>query len=206
LGGSVLQEFQFFDNEASITVDYYRTWFENQLVVDREYDIIRFQNQKNESFSNSLQAELSVEPINNLTLRMAYKYLDVRARYGGEIQNKVMIPSHRGFMNAGYQTPNKRWEFDMTLSIFGKARLAASSNSTQEFSDVFPKLNAQVTHRLKKWEFYLGGENLTNYKQENPIFEPENPFGSSFDATRAWGPIIGYNLYFGIRFAIIKSK
>ncbi|MDG1350631.1 MAG: TonB-dependent receptor [Crocinitomicaceae bacterium] len=206
LGGSVFQEFQIFDNEASITVDYYRTWFENQLVVDREYDIIRFQNQKNESFSNSLQAELSVEPINNLTLRMAYKYLDVKARYGGEIQNKVMIPSHRGFMNAGYQTRNKRWEFDMTLSIFGKARLAASSNSTQEFSDVFPKLNAQVTHRLKKWEFYLGGENLTNYKQENPIVEPENPFGSSFDATRAWGPIIGYNLYFGIRFAIIKSK
>ena len=52
----------------------------------------------------------------------------------------------------------------------------------------------------------MGGENLTNYRQENPIIDPQNPFGSSFDATRAWGPIIGYNLYFCIRFAIPKSK
>ena len=61
-------------------------------------------------------------------------------------------------------------------------------------------------NRYKKWEFYLGGENLTNYRQENPIIEPENPFGSKFDATRAWGPVIGYNLYFGIRFAIPQQS
>ena len=205
-GGSVFQEFSIFDNDASITIDYYRTWFENQLVVDRENDLIQFQNQENESFSNSLQAELSIEPIDNFIFRVAYKYLDVKARYGGVLQNKVMIPKHRGFMNAAYQTKNKRWDFDVTLSIFGKARLAESFNSNKAFSEVFPKLNTQITYRTKKMEFYLGGENLTNYKQENPIVDPQNPFGSSFDATRAWGPIIGYNLYFGIRFAIAKSK
>lgn len=205
-GGSLFQEFQLFENDASITVDYYRTWFENQLVVDRENDIISFQNQENESFSNSLQAELSIEPVENLTLRAAYKYLDVKAQYDGVIQNKVMIPKHRGFMNIAYQTRNKRWDFDATLSVFGKARLAASSNSNNLSSEVFPKLNAQITYRTKKWEYYLGGENLTNYRQENPIIEPENPFGSKFDATRAWGPVIGYNLYFGIRFVIQKKK
>ena len=109
-------------------------------------------------------------------------------------------------MNIAYQTRNKRWDFDATLSVFGKARLAASSNSNNLSSEVFPKLNAQITYRTKKWEYYLGGENLTNYRQENPIIEPENPFGSKFDATRAWGPVIGYNLYFGIRFAIQKKK
>jgi len=206
-GGSIYQEFDLFKKKASLTVDFYRTWFENQLVVDRENDIIRFINQQDESVSNSLQAELSLEPVKNLTVRMAYKYLDVKALYGDSQQVKVMIPKHRGFLNAAYLTQNKRWDFDVTLSIFGKARLASSPNpEAQEYSSVFPKLNAQITYRYKKWEFYLGGENLTNYRQENPIIEPENPFGSKFDATRAWGPVIGYNLYFGIRFAIPHAK
>ena len=52
----------------------------------------------------------------------------------------------------------------------------------------------------------MGGENLTNYTQENPIIEPENPFGPNFDATRAWGPIIGYNVYFGLRFSIKNQE
>lgn len=206
-GGSIYQEFKLFKKAASLTVDFYRTWFENQLVVDRENDIIRFINQQDESVSNSLQAELSLEPVKNFTVRMAYKYLDVKARYGESLQSKVMIPKHRGFLNAAYLTRNKRWDFDLTLSIFGKARLAQSPNpDADEYSRVFPKLNSQITYRYKTWEFYLGGENLTNFRQENPIIEAENPFGSNFDATRAWGPVIGYNLYFGIRFALHKKK
>jgi outer membrane receptor protein involved in Fe transport len=117
-----------------------------------------------------------------------------------------MIPKHRGFLNLAYSTRNKRWDYDITFSILGKARLAATSQTSSEFSDVFPRLNAQITYKLKKWDLYMGGENLTNYRQENPIIDPENPFGPNFDATRAWGPIIGYNVYFGVRFAIKRKE
>jgi len=205
-GGSIYQEFEMKNSPASITIDFYRTWFENQLVVDRENDQIRFVNLEDESVSNSFQAEVSIEPIKNFVVRGAYKYLDVRSLFGESIQPKVMIPKHRGFLNLAYSTRNKRWDYDITLSIFGKARLAATSQSNSEFSDVFPRLNAQITYNMKKWELYLGGENLTNYRQENPIVDPENPFGPNFDATRAWGPIIGYNVYFGVRFAIKRKK
>ncbi|MDB2408772.1 TonB-dependent receptor plug domain-containing protein, partial [Crocinitomicaceae bacterium] len=206
VGGSIYQEFDMKNNPASITVDFYRTWFENQLVVDRENDLIRFSNLENQSVSNTFQAEVSIEPIQRFVVRCAYKYLDVRSLFGDSIQAKVMIPKHRGFLNLAYTTRNKRWDYDLTLSVFGKARLAATSQSSREFSDVFPRLNAQVTYKLKKWDFYLGGENLTNYRQENPIIEPENPFGPNFDATRAWGPIIGYNIYVGLRYSIKRKN
>ena len=205
VGGSIYQEFNMKNSPASLTVDFYRTWFENQLVVDRENDQIRFINLENQSVSNSFQAEVSIEPLKRFVLRGAYKYLDVRSLFGDSLQAKVMIPKHRGFLNIAYTTRNKRWDYDITVSVLGRARLASSSQSSREYSDVFPRLNAQITYKLKKWDFYLGGENLTNYRQENPIIEPENPFGPNFDATRAWGPIIGYNIYVGLRYSIKKE-
>tara|TARA_B100001057_G_scaffold413205_1_gene429707 strand:- start:455 stop:2680 length:2226 start_codon:yes stop_codon:yes gene_type:complete len=206
VGGSVFQEFKMKHSPATLTVDFYRTWFENQLVVDRENNQVRFFNLENQSVSNSFQAELSIEPLRRFVIRAAYKYLDVRSLFGDSLQAKVMIPKHRGFLNLAYSTRNKRWDYDLTLSVFGRSRLAASPQSNDGFSAIFPRLNAQVTYKMKRLDLYVGGENLTNYTQQNPIIEPENPFGPNFDATRVWGPIIGYNVYFGTRFAITKPK
>ena len=206
VGGSVFQEFDMKHTPATLTIDFYRTWFENQLVVDRENNQVRFFNLEDQSVSNSFQAELSIEPIQRFVIRAAYKYLDVRSLFGDSLQSKVMIPRHRGFLNLAYSTRNKRWDYDLTLSVFGRSRLAASPQSNDGFSAIFPRLNAQVTYKMKRLDLYVGGENLTNYTQQNPIIEPENPFGPNFDATRVWGPIIGYNVYFGIRFAITKPK
>jgi len=149
---------------------------------------------------------LSIEPLKNFEIRLAYKYLDVKAEYAGEMQQQVMIPKHRGFMNLGYVTRNKRWEFNTTLSIFGTSRLPdiGVTNLPSE-SEVYPILNAQITHVFKRWDFYVGGENLTNYIQRNAIIDASNPFGNSFDATRVWGPIMGLNVYAGFRYSI-KNK
>ena len=67
-------------------------------------------------------------------------------------------------------------------------------------------LNAQITHIYKKWDFYIGGENLSNYKQHHPIVDAESPFSSSFDATEIWGPVMGISVYAGIRYQLKKEK
>jgi outer membrane receptor for ferrienterochelin and colicins len=208
IGGSVVQEFKLFDQKASIAVDYYHTYFENQLIVDREMNgFIRFTNQQGQSYSNSLQSELSFSVIKNLEFRMAYKFLDVKAEYGGIMQQQVMIPRHRGFFNLGYISRNKRWEYDLTVSVFGESRLPGTEfGSEPEYSEVFPMVNTQITHVYKKWDFYLGVENLTNYRQKDPIMDAENPFGQGFDATRIWGPVMGINVYAGLRYAIKRKK
>lgn len=208
-GGSLVQSFKLFGNSASIVVDYYHTLFERQLIVDRDENInqIVFKNMNGKSFSNSFQTEFSFSPMNRLDIRLAYKFLDVRAEYGGQMQQKVMVPKHRGFINVAYHTRNKKWEFDVTASVFGTARLPVSqldsvSFTTDNYSKVYPQVSAQITYKHKKWDFYIGGENLTNYRQHHPIIDAANPFGSYFDATRIWAPVMGINVYAGFRFVI----
>jgi outer membrane receptor for ferrienterochelin and colicins len=207
MGGSIVQELTLFKQKGSWSADFYHTLFENQLIVDREGGLTMFSNQEGGSYSNAFQTELTISPKRNWELRFAYKFLDVKAKYGGMIQQQVMIPRHRGFFNTGYITRNKRWEYDLTVSVFGESRLPGiSPTDGVYYSEVYPMVNAQITHVFKKWDFYLGGENLTNYKQKDPIIDAANPFGSKFDATEIWGPVMGINVYAGVRYAIKRKK
>ncbi len=215
IGGSLVHEMKIFERKATISLDFYHTRFENQLIVDRDDAInaIVFSNLKNSSFSNSFQTEFSFSPIKNLDIRLAYKFLDVEAKYGNEMRQQVMIPRQRGFVNIAYITRNKRWEYDFTCSVFSPSRLPIQrdfSNDTLLISDMksptYAMINAQITHIYKKFDFYLGGENLTNSIQKNPIIDAANPFGSKFDATNIYMPITGINIYLGIRYAIAKNK
>ena len=215
IGGSLVHEMKIFERKATISFDFYHTRFENQLIVDRDDAInaIVFSNLKNSSFSNSFQTEFSFSPIKNLDIRLAYKFLDVQAKYGNEMRQQVMIPRQRGFVNIAYITRNKRWEYDFTCSVFSPSRLPIQrdfSNDTLLISDMksptYAMINAQITHIYKKFDFYLGGENLTNSTQKNPIIDAANPFGSKFDATNIYMPITGINIYVGIRYAIAKNK
>ena len=211
-GGSLVQELKLFSRKASLVLDIYHTEFTNQLVVDRDslVNSIVFKNLQGRSFSNSFQTEFSFSPLKNFDIRLAYKFLDVRTRYCGIVQQQVMLPKHRVFINLAYKTRNKRWEYDATCTVFGQsrlpvARLGDSSLTTNNVSQVYPMINAQIMHIHKKWEFYLGGENLANYKQKSPIIDASNPFGSKFDATRIWGPIMGINVYAGFRYSIKRK-
>lgn len=208
-GGSLVQSFRLFGNQASVVLDYYHTLFERQLIVDRDENVnqIIFKNMTGKSFSNSFQGELSFSPVDRLDIRLAYKFLDVRAEYGGQLQQKVMVPKHRGFINVAYHTRNKKWEFDATASVFGASRLPVTqldsvTFTTDNYSKVYPQVSAQITYKHKKWDIYIGGENLTNYRQHHPIIDAENPFGTYFDATRIWAPVMGINIYAGFRFVI----
>ncbi len=68
-------------------------------------------------------------------------------------------------------------------------------------------MNAQVTRVFgERFEVYLGGENLTNYKQTNPILSSEDPFGEYFESALIWAPIFGRMIYGGLRFTIEGAK
>jgi outer membrane receptor protein involved in Fe transport len=64
------------------------------------------------------------------------------------------------------------------------------------------QLNAQVTFKWKKWEVYLGGENLLNFIQQNPIIAGDAPFSNQFDASLIWGPLRGAMAFAGVRFVL----
>ena len=68
----------------------------------------------------------------------------------------------------------------------------------------FAQLNLQVTRNFRHWSVYVGGENLTNYRQKNPIIGASDPWGPDFDSTMIFGPLHGAVIYAGFRYNITK--
>ena len=88
----------------------------------------------------------------------------------------------------------------MTAQLNGGGRLLA--NGVEGATTSFPayaSLNAQITRWFRHFSIYVGGENLTNYKQRNPILHAEHPWSDKFDATQVWGPVHGAMAYAGVR-------
>jgi hypothetical protein len=69
-----------------------------------------------------------------------------------------------------------------------------------------PQVLAQVTHHFRRFDVYVGGENLANFTQSNPIISAEDPYNAAFDATRTWGPVLGTVIYAGFRYEIKRPK
>ena len=63
-------------------------------------------------------------------------------------------------------------------------------------------MNAQITKKFRKFDVYLGCENLLNFTQKNPIIAVDNPFGLNFDASMIYAPIDGRIIYAGLRMSI----
>jgi outer membrane receptor for ferrienterochelin and colicin len=212
-GFSYLQGFNLFDKKGDVTFDFYRTHFQNQVVVDWENpERISFYNLMGESYANSFQTEVNYFINEYLNVRMAYKYYDIETDYASGKLSKPLTPNHRFFANISYETRPveviKQWKFDLTYNFIGDQRLPdTSSNPIQyqleEYSNSYSLLNAQVTKVFsRKFEMYFGVENLTNFKQKNPILASDNPFSANFDSTIIYGSIFGRMFYSGLRFKI----
>ena len=210
-GVSYLQKFNLFDRKADITFDFYRTDFTNQVIVDWENpQEISFYNLNGKSVANSFQVEFNYNLAKNFDLRTAYKFLDATTDYKSGNFEKPLQAKNRFFANLSYENSSeeKPWKYDVTYNLIGEQRLPnTASNPVQyqllEYSKPYSLLNAQVTKVFsKKFEVYVGAENLTNYKQKNPILANENPFGANFDTTIVYAPIFGQMFYGGLRFRI----
>lgn len=208
-GLNVGQEFTLAGRTGVAKVDYYYTWFSDQVIVnlDRTADAVVFQQLDGRSYSHSLQGQVNYELFRNYDLRLAYRLNDVKMDIDGELLQKAMMPRHRAFMNMAYET-NDHWMFDMTVTWQGIKRIPNTGLNPEEFqldnySPNFFLWNAQVSKTFREvFDIYIGVENLMDYRQENPIIDAANPFGEHFDASLIWGPVFGRKVYAGIRFRI----
>ncbi len=202
--------YKFFLNfrEGSISVDYYRTDFIHQTVVDLEdARLLQFYNLTGKSFANAMQAEVSYEVIKRFEVKLAYKYEQAKTDFKSGRKIIPLRPRHRGLVSLQYSTKNNRWRFNTGLNWFGKTRIPDTSvndvaNQRDTKSKDFFQLNAQVTFKWKQWEVYLGGENLVNFSQKNPIIAGDQPFSNQFDASLIWGPLRGAMAFTGVRFSL----
>jgi outer membrane receptor for ferrienterochelin and colicin len=213
-GLSFTQAFMLFGKSADVGFDFYRTDFQNQVIVDlmQSPQDVSFYNLNGKSFANSLQVEFNYELIKHLNFRSAYKFYDIQTDYLSGRFQKPMQAKHRFFGNLEYEThiddQRKQWKFDYTFNWVGKQQLPnTATNGIQdrlpEFSPSYSLMNAQITKTFSStFEVYLGGENIGNYKQEKAILGSDNPFGPNFDASIVYAPVFGQMYYAGLRFKI----
>ena len=215
-GASFLQAFKIWGKNAELSVDFYRTHFDNQVVVDLDHSPQQalFYNLDGKSFANSLQAEVSISPAKGLDFKAAYKYYDVQTQFTKGQLEKTLTPKHRWFANIAYETADthennhSQWKFDVTFNWLGEQRLPSTATNPlpyrlSDYAPSFATLNAQITRVFSKtFEVYVGGENITNYKQANGILAADAPFGAYFDSTMQYAPAFGQMYYAGLRFKL----
>lgn len=205
-GGSIQQGITLFGQQAELNIDYYVTTFQDQVVVDWETArYIRFYNLEGESYAKSFQLGMDYAPIKNVSMRFAYKNYQVKTTYLDGLKQKPLQPEHRFFANADYNNVDetgKGWRADLTYHFVGEQRLAANPRDGQGFSaPAYGLWNAQLTRVFSpQFEIYLGGENLSNQRQANPVIGIDQPFGRNFDASLVYAPVFGRMIYAGLRF------
>lgn len=191
-----------------VNAEYYYTHFSEQAVID--YDTnpseIRITNLNGgKSFSHTMQVDATYPFFQGFSVTAAYRLNDVRTTFGGTLREKPLTSRYKALLTASYKTALDLWQFDATLQINGGGRmpepytLGDGSLSWQRRFNAYPQLSAQVTRWFRHWSIYVGGENLTNFKQKTPIIAASDPWSERFDPTMVWGPVHGWMLYAGVR-------
>lgn len=208
-GISFLQKFIIFKMNADASVDFYRTDFINQTIVDNlsTNNKVFFYNLQGKSFANSLQFDFNLEIFHHFNLRTAYKFYDIKTDYILGKMQRPLQAQNRFFANLEFETHIKekgqQWKFDVTLNALGKQQLPNTDNEFQNYSPRFITINSQITRTFSSvFELYLGAENLNNFTQKNAIVGANNPFGTNFDTSVVFAPVFGQMFYAGLRFKV----
>lgn len=189
--------------------EFYRTSFLDQVIVDMDQSTseIYIYNLDGQAYSNSFQIEMLWEPIKNLDMVLAYRWNDVRTTQQGELVRQPLVNKYKGLINLSYATNLRKWQFDFTTQLNGDTRLPSTSMNPEQYqrpenSPAYTIIHAQVSKFFRKWSVYAGAENLTNFVQKDPIVASDDPYGSYFDSSMIWGPILGRKFYAGLRLTL----
>ena len=190
-----------FGRNLQLNAEYYYTNFLHQTVIDYDSDPtqINIGNLQGDSYSHTMQIDATYSFFKGFTLTAAYRLNDVKTTFGGMLMSKPLQSKYKGLLTASYKTPLGLWQFDATMQFNGGGRVPG-----QEDFKAYEQLSAQVTRWFRHFSIYIGGENLTGFKQKNPIINAANPFSNSFEPTLVWGPVSGAMGYIGIRFNLEK--
>lgn len=198
------------DRSVQVNAEYYYTQFLHQAVVDYDSDPTRIiiADLSGRSYSHTAQVDASYDFSDELNVLMAFRYNHVMCTYGSRLLEKPLQSRYKGLVTIGWKPMMGIWQVDVTLALNGGGRmptpytLADGSLSWDEEFPAYPQLNVQLTREFRHFSIYVGGENLTNYRQPDPIINASNPWNATFEPTMIWGPVHGVMVYGGIRMKI----
>lgn len=210
-GVNLVQYFTMGDVHADLVVDYYRTNFINKIIPDYNSNssTVTFENLHGSAVSDVFQVETNIRPFKNLDIKNSYKYNTVQYVQNGIAEDAPFIPKHKILSNISYSFDENKWGANVSMNWFGTQLLPDTKSNPIEYqqtseSESFAVFNAQLNRNWESFEFYVGLENIFDFKQDNPIVSANNPFGQYFDTSFIWGPVKGREIYAGFRFKILR--
>jgi len=213
-GGNITFYIPLWDaKKFTLSLDYFHTNFVNEAVIDldRDKNWVYFYNSTGKSYADAWQVDASFTPFKGFEVVTAFRYnlsiltlSDGNQRY---LLEKPLTSKFRGLINLSYATKFKKWLFDCTAQLNGPTRIPSLTGYTTVATESpsYPVMFAQITKNTKRLDFYVGAENILNYKQKNPIINAEDPFVKGFDASLIWGPLMGRVIYAGVRIRLGKQ-
>ncbi len=210
-GGNLTAYLPFGEGENnSVSIDWFHSSFNSQVIADQELlpNAVVFYNLDGRAYTNTFQADFSVTPVERLNFVATFRYTESKVTLHGQgLVERPMTSRFKGVLNVQYALPMNKWIFDFTAQINGPMKLPrfASVAYGMEQTPVYPQLFAQVTRKFRNFDVYVGGENLTGFRQENAIISSGDPFSRDFNASVVWGPLMGAKFYAGLRLTIWKE-
>ncbi len=196
-----------------ISVDFYRTEFDQQLFVDYDAEATAAYIRQfgGESVNNGFQTDLVFNFWEALDLRLGYVYVDAYRIVDDE---KLVVPfnsKHRVLYGMGYKPLDRPYGFDLNVHWYGERLMPINDGVPNEYiqdavSDPYAVLNFQFSFNHGRFEWYTGCENIFDYRQEQGIRAWQDPTSDYFDTATVWGPLRGREFYLGVRYRILKDN
>ena len=170
--------------------------FQNQIVADFDRSPQQFVSAQSQEqvMSKVSRPRLTLNSVEGLDIRLAYRYNDVKTTYSG---NTLANPWYHPQGLAIQAIPTKSgWRFGYTIS-WQSSRGIRSTESNQKPIVYLPGRmpiglsNAPSNKGLwsKRFEVYFGGKISLLSRQPDPIIGAGDPYGNYVDASLGWGPV-----------------
>ena len=218
-GGSLAQTFRLAgDDQATISVDYFRTQFFNTMVFDQERgdNTTHIYNTDGKSYTDNYQIDFNWTPFRGFDLFATFRYTNAKQLLSRDgvhyLVERPLTSRYKGLINIQYAV--QRWVFDVTAQFNGPMRLPELNGDLMKalldptLSPTYPMFFAQVSYKMSNLTLYLGCENIANYLQgvdghgNLPIVGGDAPYAEGFNSSQVWGPLMGRKFYIGLRLNI----
>lgn len=208
-GGSLTQYIKLGGyDDATLSFDYFRTQLYNTVLADQEFagDQILVYNNGERSFTDTYQVDFQWTPLKGFDIFATFRYTNslITLNRDGELfeVERPLTSKYKTLLNLQYALPFRKWVFDVTAQYNGPMRRPSLDGNIlrEDMSPAYPMFYAQVSHKIRSLEVYVGCENIADYMQKDPILNPADPFSPAFNSSSVWGPLMGRKFYLGFRF------
>ncbi|HRG32799.1 MAG TPA: TonB-dependent receptor [Saprospiraceae bacterium] len=216
-GANLVAKPTLFNKELEINFDAYLTWFDQQLIIDLEQNlpenpIVTIFSLNGKSRTGILGATISYPIIDQFTLKVGSRLQSNKVQFIKDYKDQIFIPKWRGMASLDWESGQKKWLWNFTTQVVGPMRFPDKINYPHElshnregWSKPYLLAQTQLNYKIKKIDFYIGCDNLTNFTQHDAIIAADSPHSNYFNAVEVFAPINGIKPYIGFKWSFLRN-